>query len=112
HDRGTKLGERGEEVVVDVVHGDLETGASERLGDTPAGTHGHVALVGQSAREDEDVRGAHARSGPGESTTRASAPGTVPKISTSSRSPATTPASRRTPSRMRSGGGKQKDRRM
>src|SRR5450830_850280 len=53
---GPGLRERGDEVGVDIVDADLETDGAQRLSDPPAGSQGHVTLVGEPAGEDDDAR--------------------------------------------------------
>ncbi len=92
---------------VGVAHVAVHAGAVQRVHDPPAGAQRDVALVRQPPGEDQRL---HAMSGAGVCTAadgRRRAVG--PKVWSSSSSCSTTPASRRTPSRMRSGSGKQYD---
>ncbi len=84
--------------------------AAQGVGDPASRAHRHVALVREPAGEHDHGRSGrvHAVSGPGTSDVDSSCrePGTArPNVCTRSSSSSTTPASRRTPSRMRSGSG-------
>src|SRR5436190_148572 len=120
--------ERGEQVHVGVAYDRVDANGPERVEHAPAGAQRDFPLVRESAGEDQNV-GFHGvdHSSPGAGVFPAAAPNGVagvqvtpagagatvaPNSARTEVSCSITPASRRTPSRIRSGGGKQYDSRM